>query len=200
MHRVVLASWQPQPCKSTNTGERHEAIHTRVVMSWRNKSYFGCPALKSGKTTCEHGCTENWPMCHMFLNNKCYAQHLPEYCCKGYHVRPNEPPKKKRRVEEAAAENTVRTEHSQTKKQTLRLIRLGFFDSQLPTRDALEKAYTVHREDVRKSLHSSEDKVLQIKKLKSAFRNIGKALQNRASSPSTDDEDRAARTPGRAYA
>ena len=153
----------------------------------------------SGKTTCEYGCTEKWPMCHMFFNNKCYAQGLPEYCCKGYHVRPNESQKKKRRLEEAQPAKPARTEHAQTEKQTSRLIRLGFFDTQLPTRDALEKAYTFHRDEMRKSKHSAEDKVLQLKKLESAFRNIGKALQNRAPSPSTDDEDRALRTSGRAY-
>ena len=212
----MLALWQSQPCKSSNIDERYEADPTRVPMPWWNKGYvksgetkFGCPTLKSGEPSCAYGCTGKWPMCHKFLDNKCYAYHLPKYCCKGYHVRPNEPrapdyynepPGKKRRGDYVASTKTFRTEQEQTDKQDLRLSRFGFFDGEPQTQDLLEKSYWSHKNVVKNSQDSSADQKRQLKKLKSAFRNIGKALQNRAPSPSTDDEDRALRTSGRAYA
>ena len=73
-------------------------------------------------------------------------------------------------------------------KQDMRLMRLGIFDSQLPSQDALEKAYTFYKKDVRKSSHSSDDKEWQLKILKSAFKNIAKTLHDRTPSPSTDAE------------
>ena len=199
---VFLLKWLW--CKSkTQVLLRCKKTSVRPMAQHRpKKSFFGCPTLESGKPTCDYGCTRDWPMCHMFQDNKCHAQHFPEYCTKGWHVRQNErrapdyytePPEKRRRREHAAPTKTFRTEQEQSNKQNMRLIRLGWFESQLPTRDELEKAYTFHQKEWRNSSHSSEDIELQLKKLKSAFTNISKELHDRAPSPSTDDDE--VRTP-----
>ena len=128
----------------------------------------------------------------MFIYKKCRWQHFPEYCCKGYHMRPNErdeSPEKKRRVEHAAVARTWQSERQQATKQDIRLMRLGFFDGQLPTQIELERAYVSRKQYVETSEIPLQEQTKRIKKLQSALENITKALQNRTPLPSSDEED-----------
>ena len=154
--------------------------------------------MNKGFNDCWHGCTADWPMCHMFQENKCYAQHLREYCSKGWHVRENdrrtidyynEPPRKKRRGDYVASTKTFRTEQAQTEKQDMRLSRLGFFDGEPLTQALLEKTYSSRKNAVKNSQDSYADQKHQLKKLKSAFSNIAKTLHGQAPEPSSDDDE-----------
>ena len=162
-------------------------------MAWSNKAYFRCPNLQCGELSCKYGCTEEWPLCHMFLEHKCHWQYRTGYCYKGYHFRSsddnNAPPMKKRRRDHPASSKTFQTDQEQEDKQDLRLSRLGFFDGEPLTQDMLEKAYSSNKNDVETSELPTKVKVFQIKKLKSAFRNVGKALHGQVPSPSTDDDN-----------
>ena len=167
-------------------------------MPYWNSGYFGCPVLRDGRGPCTHGCTETWPLCHKFINGTCHEQHLPEYCRKGYHVRQDkrrasdgddERPRQKRRVDYAAPAKTFRTEQEKTDKQEVRLGRLGFFDAHDPTQEALEWAYNSHKKIVENSEDGPASKRRQLKKLKSAWKNIGKAIHGHDPEPSTDDDD-----------
>ena len=99
-----------------------------------------------------------------------------------------EPPWKKPRDDYAASTRTFQSQKRKAYKQELRLARLGFYDDEYPTQDELEKAYSSRKDDVDNSTDSSENKAFQLKKLKSAFNNVGKARSGRSPEPSTDDE------------
>jgi hypothetical protein len=143
-------------------------------------------------------------MCHKFQENKCGAQHLPEYCSKGWHVRQNdrrastwqdasstpEPIRKKRRRGNDASAKRSETEREREVKLELRLRRLGFYHNELPSLQELETAYRLYKITVDASAIANEEKQLKIKKLRSAFTNISKAIQGQDPSPSaTDSED-----------
>ena len=143
----------------------------------------------------------------MFQENKCGAQHLPEYCSKAWHVRQNdrrasdydkwqdasstrEPIRKKRRRGNDASAKRSETEREREVKLELRLRRLGFYHNELPSLQELETAYRLYKMTVDASAIANEEKQLKIKKLRSAFTNISKAIQGRDPSPSaTDSED-----------
>lgn len=169
-------------------------------------SRFGCPRLNAGFDHCWYGCTSKWPMCHKFKDNKCYAQDLPEWCSKGWHVRENdrrivdktkkpgagstpEPVRRKRRREND--ESAKKKGRRGKVKLEERLSRLGFYNSTLPLPDELETTYTLYRETVEDSAIADEDKRWKLKKLKNAFTNICKASQGERSSPSSSDSEAA---------
>ena len=175
-------------------------------MPWWHNSYYAksseatfcCPILKSGATSCPYLCTQDWPMCHKFIDNKCYEYYRPKYCSKGYHVRANEPsapnyynepPGKKRRVDDVASTKIFRTEQEQTDKQDMRASRLGFFDGEPVTQEQLEKSYRFRKNAVKNGQDSPADQKHQLKKLKSAFNNIAKALHDQTPQPSSDDDE-----------
>ena len=79
---------------------------------------------------------------------------------------------------------------AQTDKEYMRLNRWGFFDSMPATQEELEKAYSSKQKELRNNSDLPEDKLNSaLKKLKSAFKNIGKSLQHQAPEPSTDDDE-----------
>ena len=135
-------------------------------------------ATKSSRTEQEQTEKQHWRGWHERQNDRRASDYY------------NEPPAKKRRGEHAEATKSTRTVQEQTEKQEQRLMRLGFFEKELPTQHALEKAYSAYKKDVMHSSVSAEDKKLRIAKLTSAFRNITKVIQNRTPSPSTDEDDR----------
>ena len=135
----------------------------------------------------------------MFQDNKCYAQHRHEFCSKGWHVRENdrrtidydewqgvpstrEPLRKKRR-------RATKTERERKVELELRLRRLGFYNSKLPPFQDLETAYTLYKNTVEASAIADEDKRLNVRKLRSAFKNISKAIQGQDPEPSSTDSD-----------
>ena len=165
-------------------------------------SRFGCPRLNAGFDYCWYGCTPNWPMCHMFKDNKCYAQDFPECCSKGWHVRKNdrrivdkrqadesEPVRRKRRRENDASAKKTRRKGEVKLEERLR--RLGFYNSTLPLPHELETTYTLYRKTVEDSAIADEEKQWKLKKLKNAFTNICKATQGERSSPSSSDSEAA---------
>ena len=96
-----------------------------------------------------------------------------------------EPPAKKRR----RADSPFRAELAKKVKQDIRLVRLGFFDSELPSQPELEKAYTFSKNELEKSAVPADEKDIALKKLSSAYKNLLKIHHDRSPSPSTDDDD-----------
>ena len=147
-------------------------------------------------------------MCHMFQENKCYAQHLPEYCSKGWHVRENDrriidddewhgmpstrhsTTKKRRRQKDTSARHS-KTERERETELAERLRRLGFYNSKPPSTQDLETAYTLYRNTVYDSAIADEAKERKIKKLKSALNKIRKEIQGQDPSPSSSDSEAA---------
>lgn len=171
-------------------------------------SRWGCPHMHRGLNDCSHGCTFKWPMCHMFQENNCYAQHFPEYCSKGWHVRENDrrtidddewhgmpstrhsTTKKRRRQNDTSARHS-KTERERETELAERLRRLGFYNSKLPSTQDLETAYTLYRDTVYYSAIADEAKERKIKKLKSALNNISKEIQGQDPSPSSSGSEAA---------
>ena len=169
-------------------------------MTCRWLSSFRCPRMDNGPNYCWYGCTTEWPMCHMFQENTCYEQNLVEYCRKGWHVQQNdrrawnhdtwegasstgEPPKKKARRAE-----TIRGKREPKLETRLKL--LGFYNSELPSADDLETAYGFYTKTLTDSAIANEEKQRIVKKLRSAFKNINKAIRGEEQSrSSTDSED-----------
>ena len=98
--------------------------------------------------------------------------------------------KKRRRGNDASAKRSE-TERERGVKRELRLRRLGFYNNELPTKHELETAYSLYKMTVDGSAIAYEEKQLKIKKLRSAFTNIGKAIQGRDPSPSSTDSEEA---------
>ena len=172
--------------------DTHEADVTGRVMP-RGVDITGCPRLDKGHNSCWYGCTRGWPMCHMFQDNKCYAQHRHEFCSKGWHVREND----RRTIDYDEWQDVPSTREPRRKKRRratkteleLRLRRLGFFNSKLPPFQDLETAYTLYKNTVEASAIADEDKRLNVRKLRSAFKNISKAIQGEVPEPSSTDSD-----------
>ena len=142
----------------------------------------------------------------MFQENKCYEQHLPEYCCKGYHVRENdrrnndhekwqgapstrETIGKKRRRGSDASLRHAKTDRERANKLELRLRRLGFSNSKLPSWHELQTAVDLYKETIEASAIADEDKKRKKRKIESAFKYIYKAKQGEDASPNSTDSD-----------
>ena len=101
------------------------------------------------------------------------------------HAQLREPPAKKRR----RADSPFRAELAKKVKQDIRLVRLGFFDSEFPSQPTLEKAYTSCKNELLKRALPADEEEMQLRKLSSAYKNLVKMHHDRSPSLSTDDDD-----------